>query len=77
VSLAACEYVASSKLPAVKPYCQPAAGQLEFYMGRYVAPKMSDWVYERANGAATLDGSLALAIPSELAFERDVLGRRN
>jgi hypothetical protein len=46
VTLLGCEYVAQRQgQPELKKVCKPVAKKLEFAMGRYVAPVVSDWIY--------------------------------
>jgi hypothetical protein len=83
VTLETCNYVAKTKMPSIKKLCPKAATKLEFYMGRYWAPKISDFVYEKANGIAKKTGRLALSddldsqefVLSEAAYENAVLSR--
>ncbi len=80
VTLETCNYVAAKKFPQAKQLCDTAATKLEFYMGRYWAPKISDFVYEKANGTR-VSPRLMLAnseffFISEPAFEREVRAAR-
>lgn len=71
VTLEACNYVAAKKFPAAKQFCGTAASKLEFYMGRYWAPKLSDYVYRSANGIKSVNGSV-WASKSRVADEFDL-----
>jgi hypothetical protein len=35
--------------PQLKKVCKPVAEKLEFAMGRYIAPVVSDWIYNAGN----------------------------
>jgi len=49
-SLLACNYFAAkSQQPDMKKVCQPAAEKLKFAMGRYIAPPISDWIFNQTN----------------------------
>lgn len=49
-SLLACNYFAAkSEQPDLKKVCQPAAEKLKFAMGRYIAPPISDWIFNQTN----------------------------
>jgi hypothetical protein len=51
-SLVACNYFATkSQQPDLKKVCQPAAEKLKFAMGRYIAPPISDWIFNQTNNA--------------------------
>jgi hypothetical protein len=82
-TLETCNYVTKAKAPALARLCKPAATKLEFYMGRYWAPKMSDFVYEKANGirASKKNRSSFADAPdfviSEADFEKDVMASAN
>lgn len=77
--LEACNYVAATKFPAAKQFCSPAADKLKFLMGRYWAPKLSDVVYEKANGfncrSLSFSGSRMFTL-SEPEFEQEILNTR-
>jgi len=50
VSLFGCDYVATKQgQPELKKLCSKAAEKLEFVMGRYIAPVVSDWIFKAAN----------------------------
>jgi len=45
-----CQYIAVKEAqPDLKKLCQPAADKLKFYMGRYAAPQISDWIFAQTN----------------------------
>lgn len=49
-ALLACNYFAArSEQPDLKKLCKPAAEKLQFAMGRYIAPPMSDWIFNQSN----------------------------
>lgn len=49
-TLIACNYFAAkSEQPDLKKLCKPAAEKLKFAMGRYIAPPMSDWIFNQTN----------------------------
>lgn len=49
-ALFGCNYVASKQgLPELKKLCGKAADKLQFVMGRYIAPVVSDWIFKAAN----------------------------
>lgn len=49
-TLVACNYFAAkSEQPDLKKICKPAAEKLKFAMGRYIAPPMSDWIFNQTN----------------------------
>jgi hypothetical protein len=61
------------EMPGLKQVCDPAASRLEFYMGRYIAWQISDFIFARANGLRK-DAELAdFAVISESDFEAEVL----
>lgn len=48
--LVACNYFAAkSEQPDMKKMCKPAAEKLKAAMGRYIAPPMSDWIFNQTN----------------------------
>lgn len=49
-ALVACNYFAAkSEQPDLKKICKPAAEKLKFAMGRYIAPPISDWIFNQSN----------------------------
>lgn len=49
-ALIACNYFAAkSEQPEMKKICRPAADKLKFAMGRYIAPPISDWIFNQSN----------------------------
>lgn len=53
-SLYACNVIAAkSQYPQLKKLCKKAATKLQFAMGRYVAPHISDFIYKVANRKRT------------------------
>jgi hypothetical protein len=53
-SLYACNVaVAKSQYPQLKKLCKKAAGKLEFVMGRYIAPHISDFIFKVSNRKKT------------------------
>ena len=87
VTLEACNYaVKKIGAPQAKQVCGIAATKLEFYMGRYWAPKLSDSVYRKANGAPSARGSVWPSsrqnvapdfVLTEAQFEAEVLAAVN
>jgi len=50
VTLVGCQYVADRQgQPELKKVCKPVAEKLQFAMGRYVAPVVSDWIFNASN----------------------------
>jgi hypothetical protein len=50
VTLIGCEVVAERQgQPELKKICKPVAEKLKFAMGRYVAPMVSDWIFDASN----------------------------
>jgi hypothetical protein len=50
VALYGCNYaVQRMGQPELKKICKPAAEKLQFAMGRYIAPIVSDWIFKAAN----------------------------
>jgi hypothetical protein len=50
VTLIGCQIVADRQgQPELKKVCKPAAEKLQFAMGRYVAPVVSDWIFNASN----------------------------
>jgi hypothetical protein len=50
VTLIGCQIVADRQgQPELKKVCKPAAEKLQFAMGRYVAPFVSDWIFNASN----------------------------
>ncbi|NDG83705.1 MAG: hypothetical protein EBX52_01535 [Proteobacteria bacterium] len=46
VTLLGCEYIVQHQgQPDLKKICKPVAEKLEFAMGRYIAPVVSDWIF--------------------------------
>lgn len=53
-ALFACNYVATKQgVPELKRLCGKAAEKLQFVMGRYIAPVVSDWIFKAANGSSS------------------------
>ena len=49
-ALVACNYFAAKSGQAdMKKVCKPAAEKLQFAMGRYIAPPISDWIFKQTN----------------------------
>jgi hypothetical protein len=49
-TLVGCNYIAQRNGdPQLKRMCKPAAEKLRFAMGRYVAPVVSDWIYNASS----------------------------
>jgi len=50
VTLIGCQVVADRQgQPELKKVCKPVAEKLQFAMGRYVAPVVSDWIFNASN----------------------------
>jgi hypothetical protein len=50
VTLVGCQYVADRQgQPELKKVCKPVAEKLQLAMGRYVAPVVSDWIFNASN----------------------------
>ncbi|MBU6155075.1 MAG: hypothetical protein KGP28_12290 [Bdellovibrionales bacterium] len=50
VALIGCQIVADRQgQPEMKKVCKPAAEKLQFAMGRYIAPVVSDWIFNASN----------------------------
>jgi hypothetical protein len=50
VALLGCEYIAQRQgQPEMKKICKPVAQKLEYAMGRYIAPVVSDWIFNASN----------------------------
>lgn len=49
-----CKYE-SAKYPGLSNVCDPLAGKLQFYMGRYIAPVISDYVFKEANPGTVIN----------------------
>jgi hypothetical protein len=48
VQLACNYFVQQQQMPDMKRICKPLAEKLQFVMGRYIAPPLSDWVFKTA-----------------------------
>jgi hypothetical protein len=50
VTLIGCQIVADRQgQPEMRKVCKPAAEKLQFAMGRYIAPVVSDWIFNASN----------------------------
>ena len=57
-ALLGCEYAVNHNgQPQLKKICKPAAQKLEFVMGRYIAPVVSDWIFKASNQSLQVDAS--------------------
>jgi hypothetical protein len=55
VTLYGCKYeLKKHGLDSLKKICSKAADKLEFVMGRYIAPVVSDWIFKASNHALTI-----------------------
>jgi hypothetical protein len=73
VTLEACKHYAGQ----YGQFCGDGATELEKLMGRYVAPKVSDWVFAKATGHTNLDFvEISTQMPSEQEFEDQVTSLR-
>jgi hypothetical protein len=58
VTLYGCQYVLHQHgADQLKKVCSKAADKLKFVMGRYIAPVVSDWIYNASNHAAPITDS--------------------
>jgi hypothetical protein len=58
VTLYGCKYeIKKHGMEDLKKICSQAATKLEFYMGRYIAPVVSDWIFKEANSSLTINAS--------------------
>jgi hypothetical protein len=73
--LVGCNYVAQQQGdPELKRICKPAAEKLKFAMGRYVAPVVSDWIYNASSESLQI-GPDRLRYNSAEDLRKAVLGR--
>jgi len=56
LSFEGCKDACVHLAPNLQGVCQPVADKLEFYMGRYLAPKAADWIFSKANGHGSGNG---------------------
>lgn len=57
-TLVACNYFATkSGQPDLKKICSKAAEKLKFVMGRYIAPPISDWIFNQRNKSFSVSQS--------------------
>ena len=56
IALIGCDILVKKEgVPQLKKLCSKVADKLEFVMGRYIAPQLSDWVFKAANSSRSVD----------------------
>lgn len=74
-ALVGCNYVAQQQGdPQLKRMCKPAAEKLRFAMGRYVAPVVSDWIYNASSESLHI-GPERLRYNTAQDLRKAVMGR--
>jgi hypothetical protein len=73
ISLEACNYYTAKYAAPLKQVCSYAADKLDFYMGRYVAPVLSDEVFHLTTGTPMPQEVCALPSLNEELYEQQVL----